>query len=42
MDISSEMIKRASSPSTARLEINRGPAGAQLIEYFERNGAHWR
>jgi chemotaxis protein methyltransferase CheR len=41
-DISSEMIKRAEAAEYSQVEINRGLPAPQLIEYFERNGAHWR
>jgi chemotaxis protein methyltransferase CheR len=41
-DISSEMIKRAESAEYSQVEINRGLPAPQLIQYFERNGAHWR
>jgi chemotaxis protein methyltransferase CheR len=41
-DISSEMIKRAQVGEYSQVEVNRGLPAPQLIQYFERNGAHWR
>jgi chemotaxis protein methyltransferase CheR len=41
-DISSEMIKRAQIGEYSQVEVNRGLPAPQLIQYFERNGAHWR
>jgi chemotaxis protein methyltransferase CheR len=41
-DISSEMIKRAELAEYSQVEVNRGLPAPQLIQYFERNGAHWR
>ena len=41
-DISSEMIKRAEIGEYSQVEINRGLPAPQLIQYFERNGTHWR
>jgi chemotaxis protein methyltransferase CheR len=41
-DISSEMIKRAEIAEYSQVEVNRGLPAAQLIQYFERHGAHWR
>jgi chemotaxis protein methyltransferase CheR len=41
-DISSEMIKRAQTGEYSQVEVNRGLPAPQLIQYFERNGAHWR
>jgi chemotaxis protein methyltransferase CheR len=41
-DISSEMINRAESAEYSQVEVNRGLPAPQLIQYFERNGAHWR
>jgi chemotaxis protein methyltransferase CheR len=41
-DISSEMIKRAQAGEYSQVEVNRGLPAPQLIQYFERTGAHWR
>ncbi|HEY7274036.1 MAG TPA: protein-glutamate O-methyltransferase CheR [Actinoplanes sp.] len=41
-DISNEMIKRAQIGEYSQVEVNRGLPAPQLIQYFERNGAHWR
>jgi chemotaxis protein methyltransferase CheR len=41
-DISSEMINRAQSGEYSQVEVNRGLPAPQLIQYFERTGAHWR
>ena len=41
-DISSEMINRAQSAEYSQVEVNRGLPAPQLIQYFERDGAHWR
>jgi chemotaxis protein methyltransferase CheR len=41
-DISTEMIKRAETAEYSQVEINRGLPAAQLVQYFERAGAHWR
>jgi chemotaxis protein methyltransferase CheR len=41
-DISSEMINRAQSGEYSQVEVNRGLPAPQLIQYFERHGAHWR
>jgi chemotaxis protein methyltransferase CheR len=41
-DISSEMIKRAEMAEYSQVEVNRGLPAPQLIQYFERTGAHWR
>jgi chemotaxis protein methyltransferase CheR len=41
-DISSEMIKRAEIGEYSQVEVNRGLPAPQLIQYFERHGAHWR
>jgi chemotaxis protein methyltransferase CheR len=41
-DISTEMIKRAEAAEYSQVEVNRGLPAAQLVQYFERAGAHWR
>jgi chemotaxis protein methyltransferase CheR len=41
-DISTEMIKRAEAAEYSQVEINRGLPASQLVQYFERAGAHWR
>ncbi len=41
-DISTEMIKRAETGEYSQVEVNRGLPVAQLVQYFERAGAHWR
>ena len=41
-DISTEMVKRAEAGEYSQVEINRGLAATQLVQYFERAGAHWR
>jgi chemotaxis protein methyltransferase CheR len=41
-DISTEMVKRAESAEYSQVEINRGLPATQLVQYFERAGAHWR
>ena len=41
-DISTEMIKRAELGEYSQVEVNRGLPAAQLVQYFERIGAHWR
>jgi chemotaxis protein methyltransferase CheR len=41
-DISTEMIKRAESAEYSQVEVNRGLPAPQLVQYFERTGAHWR
>lgn len=41
-DISTEMIKRAEAAEYSQVEVNRGLPAAQLVQYFERSGAHWR
>jgi chemotaxis protein methyltransferase CheR len=41
-DISTEMIKRAEAAEYSQVEVNRGLPAAQLVQYFERVGAHWR
>ena len=41
-DISTEMIKRAETAEYSQVEVNRGLPAAQLVQYFERAGAHWR
>jgi chemotaxis protein methyltransferase CheR len=41
-DISTEMIKRAEMAEYSQVEVNRGLPAAQLVQYFERAGAHWR
>jgi chemotaxis protein methyltransferase CheR len=41
-DISTEMIKRAEQAEYSQVEVNRGLPAAQLVQYFERVGAHWR
>jgi chemotaxis protein methyltransferase CheR len=41
-DISTEMIKRAEAAEYSQVEVNRGLPATQLVQYFERIGAHWR
>jgi chemotaxis protein methyltransferase CheR len=41
-DISTEMVKRAETAEYSQVEINRGLPASQLVQYFERAGAHWR
>jgi chemotaxis protein methyltransferase CheR len=41
-DISTEMVKRAQTGEYSQVEVNRGLAATQLVQYFERAGAHWR
>ena len=41
-DISTEMVKRAEKAEYSQVEVNRGLPAAQLVQYFERAGAHWR
>ena len=41
-DISTEMIKRAEAAEYSQVEVNRGLPAGQLVQYFERVGAHWR
>jgi chemotaxis protein methyltransferase CheR len=41
-DISAEMSKRAEAAEYSQVEVNRGLPATQLVQYFERAGAHWR
>ena len=41
-DISTEMVKRAEAAVYTQGEVNRGLPAAQLVQYFERDGTHWR
>jgi chemotaxis protein methyltransferase CheR len=41
-DISTEMIRRAEAGEYSQVEVNRGLPATQLVQYFERAGAHWR
>jgi chemotaxis protein methyltransferase CheR len=41
-DISTEMVKRAETAQYSQVEVNRGLPASQLVQYFERAGAHWR
>jgi chemotaxis protein methyltransferase CheR len=41
-DISTVMVKRAETAEYSQVEVNRGLPAAQLVQYFERAGAHWR
>ncbi|GAA0483267.1 chemotaxis protein methyltransferase [Paractinoplanes deccanensis] len=41
-DISTEMVKRAETGEYSQVEVNRGLPAQQLVQYFERAGAHWR
>jgi chemotaxis protein methyltransferase CheR len=41
-DISTAMIERAETAEYSQVEVNRGLPAAQLVQYFERSGAHWR
>jgi chemotaxis protein methyltransferase CheR len=41
-DISTAMVKRAEAAEYSQVEVNRGLPASQLVQYFERAGAHWR
>jgi chemotaxis protein methyltransferase CheR len=41
-DISTAMVERAQKGEYSQVEINRGLPATQLVQYFERAGAHWR
>jgi chemotaxis protein methyltransferase CheR len=41
-DISTEMVHRAEQAEYSQVEVNRGLPAGQLVQYFERAGAHWR
>jgi chemotaxis protein methyltransferase CheR len=41
-DISTEMVKRAEAAQYSQVEVNRGLPAGQLVQYFERAGAHWQ
>ncbi|MBG0566861.1 CheR family methyltransferase [Actinoplanes aureus] len=41
-DISTAMVERAQKAEYSQVEVNRGLAATQLVQYFERAGAHWR
>jgi chemotaxis protein methyltransferase CheR len=41
-DISTVMVKRAEAAEYSQVEVNRGLPASQLVQYFERAGAHWR
>lgn len=41
-DISTQMVKRAEAAEYSQVEVNRGLPATQLVQYFERAGAHWR
>ena len=41
-DISTEMVRRAETGEYSQVEVNRGLPASQLVQYFERAGAHWR
>jgi chemotaxis protein methyltransferase CheR len=41
-DISTVMIERAEKAEYSQVEVNRGLPAQQLVQYFERSGAHWR
>ncbi|MBW6432950.1 methyltransferase domain-containing protein [Actinoplanes hulinensis] len=41
-DISTAMVERANKAEYSQVEVNRGLAATQLVQYFERAGAHWR
>src|SRR4051794_36492119 len=41
-DISTEMVKRAEAAEYSQVEVNRGLPAAQLVQYFDRTGTHWR
>jgi len=41
-DISTVMVKRAETAEYSQVEVNRGLPASQLVQYFERAGAHWR
>ncbi|BCJ43134.1 chemotaxis protein CheR [Actinoplanes ianthinogenes] len=41
-DISTAMVERAQKAEYSQVEVNRGLPATQLVQYFERAGAHWR
>ena len=41
-DISTEMVKRAEAAQYSQVEVNRGLPAGQLVQHFERAGAHWQ
>jgi chemotaxis protein methyltransferase CheR len=41
-DISTQMVERAETGQYSQVEVNRGLPASQLVQYFERAGAHWR
>jgi chemotaxis protein methyltransferase CheR len=41
-DISTEMVARAEAGQYSQVEVNRGLPASQLVQYFERAGAHWK
>lgn len=41
-DISTTMVERAEKAEYSQVEVNRGLPATQLVQYFERAGAHWR
>src|SRR3712207_6142927 len=41
-DISTAMVERAEKAEYSQVEVNRGLPASQLVQYFERAGAHWR
>lgn len=41
-DISTAMVERAEKAEYSQVEVNRGLPATQLVQYFERAGAHWR
>jgi chemotaxis protein methyltransferase CheR len=41
-DISTTMVERAQKAEYSQVEVNRGLPATQLVQYFERAGAHWR
>ena len=36
------MVERAKPAEFSQVEVNRGLPASQLVQYFERVGAHWR
>ncbi|GAA2515984.1 protein-glutamate O-methyltransferase CheR [Pilimelia columellifera] len=41
-DISADMIERSQGGKYSQIEVSRGLPARMLVDYFEREGAHWR